>query len=371
MERCFRGRCRGFTLVELAAVVGIAVSVGTVAAPMLDRSRSTVQGMSSEQNLRTIGRFSGMYAQDNGGAIFTYTWQPGVPYVNLRNGNPVVPGDEQIASSYELRDILYRATGRLEGIDRIRASTLRLMQRRYSHLVLADYLGGIVSDEMWVDPADGLQLGWQSDPLGYLDGCDSENPVPYSCDPMPGSDTNFGWDELALRQLWTFGSSYQIVPAAYLFDDRATYVPNTETPHLFLTAPGMGSQDDLVTQRYFHEVGFAHAKVMMFEEFDRDQGDPLYFANEFARSAKLMFDGSVNTFASGAARRASYPVSSLVVPGEGRRDPQPFFQRYVPLDRFPDQPEVGKADEDQRYRWTYQGLLGLDYVQTYSGYGVR
>ncbi|MBL4810500.1 MAG: hypothetical protein JKY43_10645, partial [Phycisphaerales bacterium] len=244
-------------------------------------------------------------------------------------------------------------------------SIQRVMQRRYSHLVLADYMGGNVADAMWADPADGQLLDWQANPLGYLNDPSS---VPYG-DGYPeateGYDMTMNWDHIGMRQLWSFGSSYSVVPAGYLPDDRLSYGPRSNTPHLFETQ-GVGSQD-LVVQRYMHEVAVPYGKVFMFEEFDREQEGSPYFAYDHARPAKLMFDGSINTMESGRARTSISPetwMSFVNIPSLYKKA---FYneweQRYVPLEMFP-VPLGGLGDETElnmRYRWTGGGLGGLDY----------
>ena len=59
---------------------------------------------------------------------------------------------------------------------------------------------------------------------------------------------------------------------------------------------------ELADGRNFAEVAFPSAKVHFFEEFDREQAGSPYFGYDHARPAKLMFDGSVNEWVSGAAR---------------------------------------------------------------------
>ena len=264
---------RAFSLVELAAVMAVVVSVGAVLAPSLNRVRSATQGLTSEGNLLTIGQASGMYAMDNGGRIFTYTWRAGESYINLRSGNTITPVSDIQAAAYQARDILWRRTGRINGTGRIFAPVDRLMQRRYSHLVLADYMGGNVSDPLWVDPADAQQLSWQSNPLEYLE---SNNTIPYGNGyPGDGYESSVGWDELPVRQFWAYGSSYQQSNNAWLYDDQATYTPNYESPHLYLTRGGIGENN--VAQRYFNEVAFPSAKVFMFEGVrPRAAGDPIF-----------------------------------------------------------------------------------------------
>ena len=358
----------GFSLVELVSVVAMVAAVGAVLGPSVGGMRSQMRSVSSEGNLSAIGQVAGMYGADNQGAIFTFTWQPDVPYLNLRNGKMVSADNEMLAGAFQVRDILHRATGRLNGPDRIVPSIQRVMQRRYSHLVLADYMGGNVSSALWADPADGQQLDWQANPLGYLNDPSS---VPYGEDyPSSGSgyDMSANWDHPGMRMLWSFGSSYSVVPAGYLPDDRLSYGPLTSTPHLFENQ-SVGSQD-LVVQRSMHEVAAPYGKVLMYEEFDREQEGSPYFAYDHARPAKLMFDGSINTSESGKARSSLSPEFFLEFVDRPSLYKKAFYnewvQEYVPIHLFPreleqdlDDGETGELN--MRYRWTGGGLGGLDY----------
>jgi hypothetical protein len=353
---------RAFSLIELTMVFAVVASASAVLAPSLSRVRSSMQGMTSEGNLLTIGQGSGMYALDNGDRIFTYTWRAGVPQLNIRSGNMITPTSDIQAAAYQARDILWRRTGRINGEGRLFAPVDRLMHRRYSHLVLADYMGGNVSDPLWVDPADEQQLGWQSNPLEYLE---DDNTIPYGNGyPGDGYETSFGWDDLAVRQFWTYGSSYQQSNNAWLFDDQVTYGPQFESPHLYVTRGFITGSN--VAQRYTDEVAFPSAKVFMFEEFDRERKGTPYFMYDQAAPAKLMFDGSINTAMTGLARPGVDPGFELHDKDNFEHDV--YYQRYLPLDKFP-LPVFG-SDKDRelihRYRWTSGGLSGLDYPQVLS-----
>ncbi|MBO6514715.1 MAG: prepilin-type N-terminal cleavage/methylation domain-containing protein [Phycisphaerales bacterium] len=355
-------KSRGFSLVELVSVLAVVASVGAVLGPSVGQMRGQMRGLSSEGNLATIGQASGMYALDNEGRIFTFTWKGGETYTNLRNGKSFVPQSDGDAASYQVRDILYRGTGRVDGATRISAPLSRLMHRRFSHLVLSDYMNGDPSSHIWADPSDGSLLGWQSNPLEFLT---EDNTIPYGDGfPSDGYDLDSDWADFSIRQLWAFSSSYQVVPRAWLFDDRATYVPFEDTPHLYRRV----MNDNLFSQRYFSEVVHPSGKVLMHEEFDRDHGPEAFFAYDHAQPAKLMFDGSINTMASGFSRSAVSPLTT------------PFFQKeyfhlqewrqvYIPLDRFP-LPLSGLFEDEElnmRYRWTAGGLRGTDYNPLLSG----
>jgi len=353
-----QNRCRiGFSLVELAAVIAVTVSVGAVLGPSMSRMRSQMRGVTSEGNLATIGQIGAVYAVDNDDRIFTYTWRAGVPYIDISTGRERVFASDQEAASGQVKDLLIRATDRIAGRGKIFIPSSRLMHRRYSHLVLADYLGGNVVDPMWADPADANQLRWQIEQPTQTDEYE-ESGVPYAfgLPDEPGYDDDGNWGQVSIKQLWPFASSYQVVPHAWLQDFGNQYIPIPETPHLFQTLSG----DAPLGDRRFHEVRFPSAKVHMFEEFDREQAGSPYFGYDHAQSAKLMFDGSINTAMSGLSQSSVSPREYL----EG--DKFVWEQTYVPLDTFPI-PLGGLGDPtllSQRFRWTLGGLQGINYPQT-------
>ena len=350
---------KGFSLIELAAILALSASVGAVLAPTLSHTRSQARGMSSEGNLAMIGQIGAMYSLDNDDRIFSFTWRSGVGYIDLGTGNVRVYGSDQQAAAGQVKDILIRATGRISGESGIATPGQRLMHRRYSHLVLADYISGNVTDPMWADPADANQLRWQIDEPYNTEGY-QESDVPYAFGfPPLGYDNDVNWSDDTIKQLWPFASSYQVVPHAWQPDIGNQYAPIGLTPHLFsLISSGFTT----LGERRFHEVRFPSAKVHMFEEFDREQAGSPYFAYDHAQPAKLMFDGSINTAMSGLAVSSVNPEDYL------NGDKFVWEQTYVPIDTFP-VPLGGLEDPtllNMRYRWTLGGLQGIDYPQALS-----
>jgi len=342
----------GFSLVELVAVLAITASVGAVLAPATARMRSTMRGASSQVNLHTIGQASAMYAIDNENRIATFTWRGGESYIDLATGNPRTASHDAEAAAMQVRDILYRATGRLTGSRRILLPSSILVHRRYAHLVLADYTE-TVGQELWAHPDDYNQLLWQQFPLDFTIVPHGQGFIPPGYASVPGGSSS------SVKQLWAFGSSYQTVPHAWMPDFAPTYAPISDTPHLFVTAGGSPHLGD----RTQDEVAFPSAKVFMFGEFDHDQVANPYFAYNHASPDKLMFDGSINTMRSGQAQSSVSPADYSF----GNTDV--WMQRYLPMDTFP-LPLGGLGDNtelDMRYRWTLKGLRGIDYFLLHDG----
>ncbi|MEM9372939.1 MAG: hypothetical protein AAGA55_04775 [Planctomycetota bacterium] len=357
---------RGFTAIELAAVVGLTAIVGTQVIPAAHRARANNRGLGSATNLMTIGQAAGMYGLDNEDRIPTYSvgiedGMAGSFDFDLPDGSSIRIRQDADGASAQMTEILQRRTGRIDGEFAILNEPTRLPQRRFTNLVLLDYMDSPLFDPVFIDPADANLLNWAANPLDYGPG----SSVPYA-DPVPaGYDTDGNWTRESTRQRWAFGSSYQAVPAAWQpdgLDGAPVYTPVEQTPHLFaITGFGIAGVE-LSNGRRFSHVRFPAAKVYQFEEFDREQaGDP-YFAYDHARAEKLMFDGSANSLPSVDAR----PSNNIAILGPAEKFE--WKQTYVPLDTFP-VPLGGLGDEtplSQRFRWTLGGLRGADYVAPIS-----
>ncbi len=338
---------RGFSLIECGALVLVLSMIGMTVGPSLQSVRGQMRGATSTANLMSIGQGASAYGFFNQGQLFSYSWRAGETYV-LPSGQVRTPSSDQQAAADQNQEILMRRTGRIDGIAKIRNTSSRLPHRRFSHLVLVDFLDEPLESTRFIDPADANQLAWHKDPLEYLE---EGNSLPYG-NGMPNGayDSDPNWTSFAVLQRWTFGTSYQNVPDSWngvVGEDR--YRPVAATLHLF-AATGPGVQ---LGRRNISEVAFPSQKVWMFEEFDREQAGSPYFGYDHARTEKLMFDGSVNRWASGDAHASIVPEYGL----------QPWKQIYVPLDTFP-VPMGGLGDMTlvhQRYRWTFRGLGGVDY----------
>ncbi|MFK7759780.1 MAG: type II secretion system protein [Phycisphaerales bacterium] len=343
---------KAFTLIELLVVIAIIALLIGILLPALGQARRSAQNVVAQANARSLNTGAANYAGDSDDAIFSFTWREGGTYINLFRGNQRTATSDTEAAAWQAQDILQRATGRITGQGRVLAPTGRLMHRRYSHLVLLDYLTDRQPEPIAASPFDKNLIDWQSDPLGYTE---PGNSFPYGNGQpdQAGYDTDADWAQNKIKALWGFASTYQMVPAAWNTDGingTNTYAPIDSTPHLFTPidgAPQLG-------RRRMTQVAHPSAKVMLFEEFDRFS-DPagLYFAYPEAKANLAFFDGSV--------RQESSQDSN---PGWNPSAPNaPWLQTYVPLDTFP-LPKGGLGDQTaycQRYRWTRNGLQGIDF----------
>ncbi|MGV6814232.1 MAG: type II secretion system protein [Phycisphaerales bacterium] len=339
-----------FSLIELLATIMVLSMIGMAMGPTLQKMRSTSQGLGSAANLQAIGTGAAMYANANNARMFSYSWKAGETYI-MPDGREKTVFDDVTASQYQNQSILQLRSGRITGPFKIQREGSSIPHRRYNHLVLYDFLSTPSDSTLFIDPADTNQLNWHANELDYGTG----SSVPYANDTPAGYDQSHDWSTNAIRQRWAFASSYQTVPSSWQQDyPLPRYRPVLATPHLFAVS-GNPTLLNLNEGRAMNELLFPANKVWMHEEFDREaEGDP-YFAYDHARSEKLMFDGSVNNWRS----RDAYPA---VIP-EDSFPYEPWTQAYVPLDTFP-VPLGGLGDSarlNQRYRWTFRGLIGVDY----------
>ncbi len=322
--------------------------------PTMNQVRLQAQGVSSADNLMTIGQARDLYAQANKDRIYTYTWRAGENYI-MPDGRIRNESSDLAAAQRQNQEIIMRRTGRTTGPFKIQNMISRIPHRRFAHLVLMDGMAGDDDSNflnpVFADPSDGDLLNWQEQPSSYA----IPSGVPYAGgQPDDGYENDSSWGQIPVRQRWAFGTSFQSVPFAWQpdgFDGESVYVPISSTTHLY-TQSGQGGSVDL-SGRHMTDVAFPSKKVHLFEEFDRERKRQPYFAYGQAAVDKLMFDGSINSQPSSQSNDARSPG----FPAE------PWRSRYVPLETFPIPLDgLGSSHEiNLRFMWTDLGLQGVDY----------
>lgn len=281
-------KSKGFTLIELLVVIAIIALLIGILLPAIGKARDTAKNVLSQTRMRGLSQGAANYSADNNDRIFSYTWRAGkhqMPDGKEKNSN-----DDQSAASWQQTEILMRVTGRIEGETRFVNFDSRLAHRRYSHIVLLDYLTNTQPEPIAASPFDRNLLEWQANPTDIT----AANNIPYAAGVAveSGFDSPQGWNNPGARQRWAFASSFQTVPAAWNtdgIDGQPTYVPTPDTTHLFL-----GGGNIPLGNRRFTQVAFPAGKVLQFEEFDRFSArQALYFHYPDANINLTFFDGSV------------------------------------------------------------------------------
>lgn len=340
---------RGFTIYELLAVFVVVVLLIGIFMPAIGRKGCSVNVV-AQANLRSLNTGAANYAGDVDGRIFHFGWEKGQTYIGFeRAGQINVPETNEESFAFQVQNILMRGTGRIKGESRIEVPKSINVSHRYSHLVLLDYLTDRQPEPIAASPTDKNLNEWQEHPLWYL-GKDSDVPYGKGMPKEAGYDTDPMWLDHSVKQLWAFGSSYQVVPHAWVDDVDPQYTPSAESPHHLV----MGESEKTVGKRNMTEVKYPSQKVFMYEEFDRFTSKKgIYAAYPDAMINMAFFDGSVRQMKVGDAHSAF---------DEGNPDGV-WEQSYVPLDTFP-HPLGGLGDRtklDLRFRWTKGGLSGIDY----------
>ncbi|MCB9844594.1 MAG: prepilin-type N-terminal cleavage/methylation domain-containing protein [Phycisphaeraceae bacterium] len=337
---------RAFTLIELLVVIAIIAILIAILLPALGEARKTARRTLCLSNLKQQGTAHAGYQAEYQNNIASFTWQAGnyqTQYADLRTANSSLGYTmNQATDILRRRSIFDPGWGKL---------TERVPHRRYNHLVLLDYLAARLPEALVVCPEDRMQLSWhelvvRASTTGNKD------------DLIPQEVTTLVSDQI-FNQMWPFGSSYQIVPAAYSPDMKVgsqLTIDQAGGTHNLFSVP----DNCPLGRRRYDEVSFPSQKVVQFEFHDwHSHRVPVFYAYEKAKSGVLYFDGSAS------------PVETQFtnlgfVPNAPTR-PIPSYFLYAP-NSYGFEPPTLNGNVTERvtghYRWTRGGLRGVDVDST-------
>lgn len=340
---CARGGA-AFSLIEMLFVLVIVSTLIALLLPAISRARGIARDVVCKSNMRQLGLAGASYATDAGDSIPSFSWEPGSRpsrWEPLNNRMNTPRSDSLDGAQSQATDILRRRSGRG---DELKHNTIRYPHRRFSHLVLLDYMSVPLPDPRAACPEDRDLIRWASDPTDL-------STVPTASDQDSSTETR-----IEIRQRWAYSSTYQAVPASWSPDTRVgdmlTVGPVERYYNLF-TRIDRGLR---LGNRKLSEVNFPGAKVFMFEYHDRHSSDKaIFYAYPVARSNLLFFDNSV---------RAELTEGSN--PGFDPNNPSGVAPAviYDPAPGAADPPPLYNPDGDTlkgHYRWTRDGLRGVDF----------
>jgi prepilin-type N-terminal cleavage/methylation domain-containing protein len=340
---------RAFTLIELLIVISIIALLVAILLPSLKGARKAARLTVCMSGERQLGIAQNNYANQYKELIGTFNRKPGAGTTWLGE------------AGLQAQEIVQRIRGTPIGY-----TPNRYFHRNYWHLpAVSD--GAFGSDPnslispVVACPEDAVVLEWKKNvynPTALLIGMASDGAVNYE----------------QYRPYW---SSYQQAPCSWSPDKSVapgTTVGQITTYHHLFTGGGTSPGQMALGTRRLSEVAFPSAKVWMFDLYDRHYFKRMIWHGYLeARQPLLFFDGSVRTFQTRDSRDGI--VSPELTAAGNATDINaagPKTYTYNPATGWLqyDPPVLnGSSTVYGKYRWTFKGLKGWDYLGKQSSTG--
>ena len=337
---------RAFTLIELLIVISIIGILVAILLPSLKGSRKAARVLICMSNMRQMAIAQNNYANQYKDLIGTF------------NRKPAGTGTSWLAEAgLQAQEIVRRINGQT-----LPTVPNRYFHRNYWHLpAVADGAfgsdsGSLISSAV-ACPEDRVVLEWKAqsnNPAALLVGMESDG--------APGYER--------YRPFW---SSFQQVPCSWSPDKSKLpkyTVGQIITSHHLMTN-GVGANQMPLGRRTLDEVRFPSSKVWMLDLYDRHYFKRMiWHGYGVARQPLVFFDGSVRAYKTKDARdglvspetAAGVAVTNIETAAQTLKE-----YNYTPATgwRQYDPPTLSGAGTDKvqgKYRWTFDGLKGYDYI---------